>query len=297
MTHSMTGYGKAEVVLNSGKLVIEIKSLNGKNADISIKTYLLPKDKELIVRQLLSSSLNRGNIDLFINFEANAVDSAKRINSDLVLEYFEQINNIAGKITSPNISDDKLDPSNIMATVLRFPDVLESKKTEIINEDNWDVILDCIKSAIKDLQAFRQKEGQILKADLSKRVANILKSSQMIETFESERVQTVKERILSRFAELKLEVDQSRLEQELIFYIEKVDIHEEKIRLRQHCQYFIDTLENDPQPGKKLGFIAQEMGREINTTGSKANHIEIQKLVVLMKDELEKIKEQSLNVL
>ena len=293
----MTGYGKAEVVLNSGKLVIEIKSLNGKNADISIKTYLLPKDKELIVRQLLSSSLNRGNIDLFINFEANAVDSAKRINSDLVLEYFEQINNIAGKITSPNISDDKLDPSNIMATVLRFPDVLESKKTEIINEDNWDVILDCIKSAIKDLQAFRQKEGQILKADLSKRVANILKSSQMIETFESERVQTVKERILSRFAELKLEVDQSRLEQELIFYIEKVDIHEEKIRLRQHCQYFIDTLENDPQPGKKLGFIAQEMGREINTTGSKANHIEIQKLVVLMKDELEKIKEQSLNVL
>ena len=297
MTHSMTGYGRAEVVLNSGKLLIEIRSLNGKNADISLKTYLLPKEKELIVRQLLSTSLYRGNIDLFINFEANTVENAKKINSELVLEYFDQINDIAGKINSPNISDEKLDPSNIMTTILRFPDVLESKKTEIINEENWELVLNCIKSAISDLNNFREKEGEILHKDLCKRISNILESSRAIESFEGERIKMIKDRIVSRFEELRLDVDQSRLEQELIYYIEKVDIHEEKVRLRQHCRYFIDTLENEAQPGKKLGFIAQEMGREINTTGSKANNVEIQKFVVKMKDELEKIKEQSLNVL
>ncbi len=297
MIYSMTGYGKSELVLAAGKLVVEIRSLNGKNADISLKTSMLPKDKEILVRQLLSTELNRGNIDLFINFEANTAENAKKINSDLVNEYICQVNDIAGGISSENISDDKLDLSQILTAVLRFPDVLDNKKHEIINEENWPIVLDCIKTAIAHHKEFRAKEGEVLRADVCSRVARILEYSTAIETFEPERVQTVRDRIVSRFNELKLEVDQSRLEQELIYYIEKVDIHEEKVRLRQHCQYFIDTIDTDPFPGKKLGFIAQEMGREINTTGSKANHIEIQKFVVKMKDELEKIKEQSLNIL
>jgi uncharacterized protein (TIGR00255 family) len=174
---------------------------------------------------------------------------------------------------------------------------MDAKKQDVITDENWPVVEACIDEALKNINAFRSKEGEILYKDVTEKVANIMEFSKQIEQFEQERTDVIREKILSRFAELKAEPDQSRLEQEMIFYIEKLDINEEKVRLRQHCRYFLETLENESNPGKKLGFIAQEMGREINTTGSKANHTEIQKFVVKMKDELEKIKEQSLNIL
>jgi uncharacterized protein (TIGR00255 family) len=181
--------------------------------------------------------------------------------------------------------------------ILRMPEVMDAKKQDVITEDNWPVVEACIDEALKNINAFRSHEGEVLYKDVTEKVENIMAYSKQIEQYESERTETIREKILNRFAEIKAEPDQSRLEQEMIFYIEKLDINEEKVRLRQHCRYFLDTIENEPNPGKKLGFIAQEMGREINTTGSKANHTEIQKIVVKMKDELEKIKEQSLNIL
>ena len=178
-----------------------------------------------------------------------------------------------------------------------MPEVMDSKKQDVITDENWPAVEACIDEAIRNINVFRAQEGEVLLRDVTEKVNNILEFSTQVERFENERIETIREKILSRFAELKAEPDQSRLEQEMIFYIEKLDINEEKVRLRQHCRYFLDTISNEPNPGKKLGFIAQEMGREINTTGSKANHTEIQKIVVKMKDELEKIKEQSLNIL
>ena len=301
MVKSMTGYGKAEAVLENGKLTVEIRSVNGKNADISIKTSLLPKDREMEVRSKISSSLVRGNIDMFLTWEPNAADSAKQINKELALEYYSQLTDLAEEISyrkqSGTVDLFKQSPNDLLAMVLRMPEVIDAKKQDIITEENWPLVKAAIDDALLAINVFRAHEGESLRADVSSKVHNILATVDKIETYETERVPAVRERILSRFAEMKLDVDQSRLEQEMIFYIEKLDINEEKVRLRQHCRYFLDTLENDPAPGKKLGFIAQEMGREINTTGSKANHTEIQKLVVLMKDELEKIKEQSLNIL
>ena len=293
----MTGYGKAETVLESGKLSVEIRSLNGKNADISLKTTLLPKDKELYVRQMVADELKRGSIDIFITFEANAAESAKKINQELVMEYFRQIDEISSSITRkfPNISF--TDSSYILQSILRFPDVLDMKKADIINDGNWPAVEACIREALEKTNEFRMREGESLYRDVTAKVASILSLVDMVEQHESERVAAIREKILSRFEELKLEPDMSRLEQETIYYIENLDINEEKVRLRQHCRYFMDTIDSDPQPGKKLGFIAQEMGREINTTGSKANNSDIQKIVVRMKDELEKIKEQSLNIL
>ena len=297
MIQSMTGYGKAETMLESGKISVEIRSLNGKNADISIKTTLLPKDKELYVRQLVAEGLKRGSIDVFVNFEANAAESAKQINQELVMEYFRQINELSGKLCSefPNI--DMTDSSFLLPTILRMPDVIDAKKTDVINDDNWPAVETCIREAIDRVNEFRSREGEILYKDVTAKVASILSFVDQVERHETERIDAVRSRILSHFEELKLEPDQLRLEQEMIYYIEKLDINEEKVRLRQHCRYFMDTVNSEPQPGKKLGFIAQEMGREINTTGSKANHSGIQQIVVRMKDELEKIKEQSLNIL
>lgn len=291
----MTGYGKAETYLESGKITVEIRSLNGKTADISIKTALLPKDKEIIVRQKIASSLNRGNIDFFITYEPNAADNAKQINMDLAMEYYRQISSLGSKIGAANLWNSN--PNDLIATILRMPDVIDSRKQDVITDENWPAVEACIDEALANINAFRAREGAVLSDDVKAKVANILGFSAEIEKFETERTVQIREKILSRFAELKAEPDQSRLEQEMIFYLEKLDINEERVRLRQHCKYFIDTLENEEFPGKKLGFIAQEMGREINTTGSKANHTEIQKYVVRMKDELEKIKEQSLNIL
>ncbi len=298
----MTGYGKAEAILEAGKITVEVRSLNGKTADISMKTSMLPKEKEMGIRRKIADELTRGNIDFFITFEANAADSAKKINVDLAMEYYQQLSGLYKRISGDlnHVSGVDLwnrNPNDLLAIIMKMPEVMDSKKQDIITEENWPVVEASIDEALKNINKFRAQEGEILRRDVTEKVNNILEFSRQIETYEKERVEAVREKILSRFAELKAEPDQSRLEQEMIFYIEKLDINEEKVRLRQHCAYFIETLEKEPNPGKKLGFIAQEMGREINTTGSKANHTEIQKLVVKMKDELEKIKEQSLNIL
>ena len=295
MIKSMTGYGKAEAMLETGKVTVEIRSLNGKTADISIKTTMLPKDKEMTVRQKIAAALTRGNIDFFVSFEANAADSAKKINMDMAMEYYRQISALGEKIGIDTLQAQN--PNDLIATILRMPEVMDSKKQDVITEDNWTVIENCIDQALENINAFRAQEGEVLYKDITSKIQNILQYSAEVETYEKERVETIREKILSRFAEIKAEPDQSRLEQEMIFYLEKLDINEERVRLRQHCKYFLDTIANEVNPGKKLGFIAQEIGREINTTGSKANHTEIQKIVVKMKDELEKIKEQSLNVL
>lgn len=298
MIKSMTGYGKAEVMLETGKLIIEIRSLNGKNADISLKSTLLPKDKEIIVRQLVAAELQRGNIDIFVNFEANAAESAKKINSAVLKEYMAQIQE-ARKIHKDwaSMNSQYIGEAIELMAALRLPDVVDCQKQEIITDDNWPEVYNGFVSALKAINEFRAKEGEILYKDVTAKVANILEYSRQIEQYEKERTEAIREKILSRFEELQLAVDSNRLEQEMIFYLEKLDINEEKVRLRQHCKYFMDTIDNEPNPGKKLGFIAQEMGREINTTGSKSNHTEMQILVVKMKDELEKIKEQSLNIL
>ena len=295
MIHSMTGYGKAEAILETGKITVEIRSLNGKTADISIKTSLLPKDKEIAVRQKIASELNRGNIDFFLTWEPNAAENAKQINMTLAMEYYRQIASLGKEIGATNLWNQN--PNDLLAVILRMPDVVDSRKQDVITEENWPAVEACIDQALKNINVFRQKEGAVLYEDVKSKVDKIMSYSLEIEQYETERTVQIKEKILSRFAEIKAEPDQSRLEQEMIFYLEKLDINEERVRLRQHCKYFIDTLENEAFPGKKLGFIAQDMGREINTTGSKANHTEIQKIVVKMKDELEKIKEQSLNIL
>ena len=295
MIKSMTGYGKAEATIEAGKITVEIRSLNGKTADISLKTSLLPKDKEIAVRQKIANELQRGNIDMFMTFEPNAAENAKQINMELAMQYYQQISELGGKMGAVNLWQHN--PNDLLAMIMRMPDVMDARKQDVITDENWPVVEACINEAIANICAFRAQEGEVLYKDVTEKVARILALSDQVENFEKERVETIREKILSRFAELKAEPDQSRLEQEMIFYIEKLDINEEKVRLRQHCRYFLETIDNEPYPGKKLGFIAQEMGREINTTGSKANHTEIQKLVVMMKDELEKIKEQSLNIL
>ena len=295
MVQSMTGYGKGEAILEKGKLLVEIRTLNSKGADINLKSSLLPKDKEIEIRKKIAQRLQRGTIDVFITFSADAAANAKQINQDLALQYYDEIRQLGEKIGAVNLPAQE--PNYLLATILRMPDVLDQAKTEIITEENYPLVEKAFDDALDSLCEFRQKEGAILKADVSAKVAAILEYSKEVETFEAERITAVREKIQAKLGELSADPDPSRLEQEIIFYIEKLDINEERVRLRQHCKYYLETLENDPFPGKKLGFIAQEMGREINTTGSKANHTEIQKLVVKMKDELEKIKEQSLNIL
>ena len=291
----MTGYGKAEALLETGKITVEVRSLNGKTADISIKTSMLPKDKEMAVRQKIAAELTRGNIDFFVTYEPNAADSAKKINMDLAVEYFQQIQELSKKVGTSSLLINN--PNDLMSLILRMPEVMDAKKQDVITDANWPVVEACIDEALANINLFRAHEGEVLYKDVTSNVENIMEYSRQIEQYETARTEAIREKILNRFAELKAEPDQSRLEQEMIFYIEKLDINEEKVRLRQHCKYFLDTIANEPNPGKKLGFIAQEMGREINTTGSKANHTEIQKIVVKMKDDLEKIKEQSLNIL
>ena len=287
----MTGYGKAEASLKAGKLTIEIRTLNGKTADVNIKSTLLPKDKELIVRQMLAEKLHRGTIDFFVTFEANAVSSAKHINADLAEEYFRQITTLGDKLGIP------VDTALYMNSILRFPDVIDNTRQDIITEENWPEVEAAIEKAIENTNEFRAREGVALYKDVTGRVNNILKLEDAVESFEGERIVAVRSKIEKAISDLLLKPDQSRFEEEMIYYLEKLDINEEKVRLRQHCKYFMDTIDGEDFPGKKLGFIIQEMGREINTTGSKANHAGIQKVVVRMKDELEKIREQSMNIL
>ncbi|MBQ5985003.1 MAG: YicC family protein [Bacteroidales bacterium] len=292
----MTGYGKAEVLLEAGKVTLEIRTLNSKNADISVKSQFLPKDKEIIVRKLLSDRLQRGTIDFFLNFEANETAAARPINKEAVLSYLSQVDGIAKEYAGTGSLSDQA-RAFLLGNILRLPDVVDAKKAEVITDENWPAVEKGLDEALDMLDAFRIREGVALYKDITSRVALIEQLYDEVEKLEGERIETVRAKLLKAIDELTQKPDQSRFEQELIFYLEKFDINEEKVRLRQHCKYFMETIDNEPNPGKKLGFIIQEMGREINTTGSKANHAGIQKLVVRMKDELEKIREQSMNVL
>lgn len=291
MIKSMTGYGKAEACLESGKITIEIRTLNGKTADVNIKSPLLPKDKELLVRQKLADRLHRGTIDFFVTFEANAVSSAKHINADLAESYFRQISELGDRLGL------KADSALYLNSIIRFPDVIDNTRQDVITTENWAAVEAAIDEAISNTCDYRSREGVALYKDVTGRVQNILNLENEVESFEGERIAAVRAKLEKAISDLQLKPDQSRFEEEMIYYLEKFDINEEKVRLRQHCKYFMDTIDADEYPGKKLGFIIQEMGREINTTGSKANHAGIQKVVVRMKDELEKIREQSMNIL
>lgn len=287
----MTGYGKAEACLESGKITIEIRTLNGKTADVNIKSPLLPKDKELLVRQKLADRLHRGTIDFFVTFEANAVSSAKHINADLAESYFRQISELGDRLGL------KSDSALYLNSIIRFPDVIDNTRQDVITAENWAAVEAAIDEAICNTCDYRSREGVALYKDVTGRVQNILNLENEVESFEGERIAAVRAKLEKAISDLQLKPDQSRFEEEMIYYLEKFDINEEKVRLRQHCKYFMDTIDAEEYPGKKLGFIIQEMGREINTTGSKANHAGIQKVVVRMKDELEKIREQSMNIL
>ena len=291
MIKSMTGYGKAEACLESGKITIEIRTLNGKTADVNIKSSLLPKDKELLVRQKLADRLHRGTIDFFVTYEANAVSSAKHINADMAESYFRQISELGDRLGL------KADSALYLNSIIRFPDVIDNTRQDVITAENWAAVEAAIDEAISNTCDYRSREGVALYKDVTGRVQNILNLENEVESFEGERIAAVRAKLEKAISELQLKPDQSRFEEEMIYYLEKFDINEEKVRLRQHCKYFMDTIDTDEYPGKKLGFIIQEMGREINTTGSKANHAGIQKVVVRMKDELEKIREQSMNIL
>ncbi len=295
MFKSMTGYGKSEAIIEGSKYTVEIRSLNGKNADITLKTSLIPREKELEVRQMLTSTLNRGTIDLFINVEKDGAACAATINRDVMKAYLNQICEALDGTQWKDASKSEYS-APVLASVLRMPEVLETSKTELTGE-NWDLLYGAIKEAAARLDEFRTTEGATLRRDILSKVDMIESCIPQVEKYEKERIDAVRSRIDARLEELQVKVDQNRLEQEIILYIDKLDINEEKVRLAQHCRYFRETADGDPFPGKKLGFIAQEMGREINTLGSKANHAEIQKIVVMMKAELEKIKEQSMNVL
>ncbi len=288
MIQSMTGYGKAEALLSSGTLTLEIRTLNGKSADINIKTSLLPKDKELEVRKLLADKLVRGTIDLYVTFEPAAGNGAHSINEAAFREYMAST---VAALGAP------ADPATLAAAILRLPDVVDARKADVIGPDEWPLVADALDRALAQLMDYRATEGVALYKDVTTRVKGILSLYDGVEALEGERIQTVREKLSKAIEELAAKPNPERFEQEMIFYLEKYDINEEKVRLRQHCKYFMETIDQEPYPGKKLGFILQEMGREINTTGSKANHAGIQQLVVRMKDELEKVREQSMNIL
>lgn len=295
MIQSMTGYGKAEALLEDGKLTVEFRSVNGKNAEVNIKSSLLPKDKEMTLRKKIAERLQRGSIDLFLSWEPNAAGEAKVINRSLAVDYYRQISALAFELGAPDPRES--DTNYLLSTLLRLPDVVDAAKKDVVTEQNWPAVEKAVDEALDAICDYRAKEGAALYKDVTSRVANILSLENEVEAFEAERIAAVRAKLEKAIGDFGVKCDPERFEQELIFYLEKLDINEEKVRLRQHCKYFMDTIDSEPYPGKKLGFIIQEMGREINTTGSKANHAGIQKAVVQMKDELEKIREQSMNIL
>lgn len=288
----MTGYGKAERLLADKKLTVEIKSLNSKQLDTNTRLPSLYREKELDIRQLIASELERGKVDCSFYYElTNEVVSNSIINEPVVKAYYQQLYKISGELGLPASLE-------LLSTVMRMPDTIRTEKPEL-EEKEWEMVLEVLKQALGSVNNFRNQEGKSLDSDLRQRVEAISAKLEKVEGYEKERIDQVRERIgkhLEEFSKKDI-VDENRFEQELIYYIEKLDISEEKVRLTNHCKYFLETLEDKKPAGKKLGFISQEMGREINTLGSKANHKELQKLVVEMKDELERIKEQILNVL
>lgn len=290
----MTGYGKAEVILSSGcKMTVEIRTLNGKSADIGIKSQILPKDKELAIRSMIAQRLQRGTIDVYITLEQPAQVASHPINTEMLKSYLDQVRAFEKE---QGIAADATD-AQVLATLLRFPDVLDAKKADAITEEDLPLLDQVFDQAISAVENYREKEGRVLDADVRSRIANIQALYDQVEAFEPERIEAVRAKLQKNLEDLAQKVDPQRFEQEMVFYLEKLDINEEKVRLRQHCKYFLETMESDPYPGKKLGFIIQEIGREINTTGSKANHSGIQRCVTMMKDELEKMREQSMNIL
>ena len=292
MIQSMTGYGKATAELSDKKINVEIKSLNSKAMDLSTRIAPLYREKEMVIRNEISKVLERGKVDFCLWIEKKErTESASPINETLVESYYQQIKSISQHL---NIAE----PSDWFQTLLRLPDVTSKIETLEVTEEEWEKVNECIAEAINQLVNFRKQEGNALEKKFREKIANITHLLEMIAPFEKERVEKIKERIVDTLENtLNTDYDKNRLEQELIYYIEKLDVNEEKQRLNNHLQYFISTLENGNGQGKKLGFIAQEMGREINTLGSKSNHAEMQKIVVQMKDELEQIKEQVLNVM
>ena len=248
---------------------------------------------------MLGDALVRGTIDLFLNWEAGAEESAHQINADVFHSYWQSAVKAmdAETVLTKTFLKDPGVGSILASGILRLPDVVDSKKADVITPENWPLVEAGIKEALKQICAYRATEGKALYADVTSRVDLILSYYNEVEALEGERIQSVRDKLSKAMQDLQVKADPSRFEQEMIFYLEKYDINEEKVRLRQHCKYFREVIDSEPYPGKKLGFIIQEMGREINTTGSKANHAGIQQLVVKMKDELEKIREQSMNIL
>ncbi|MBR2457179.1 MAG: YicC family protein [Bacteroidaceae bacterium] len=291
MIQSMTGYGKATVNFEGKKIHIEIKSLNSKALDLSIRIAPLYREKEMEIRNLISQSLERGKVDFSLWVEKEVSEAATPINAALMNNYYEQFKAIAESTEIPM-------PTDLFATLLRMPDVLTKVDVQELSDEEWNVVRTAVSEAIGQLVEFRKQEGIALAKKFNEKIDNIEALMKAIEPYENERVTKIRERITDALEKtLNVDYDKNRLEQELIYYIEKLDINEEKQRLSNHLNYFRETMNDGHGQGKKLGFIAQEMGREINTTGSKSNHAEMQNIVVRMKDELEQIKEQVLNVM
>jgi uncharacterized protein (TIGR00255 family) len=282
----MTGFGKATLQLPTKKITVEIKSLNSKGLDLNTRMPSVFREMELGLRNQLSARLERGKIDFSLYIEATGEETSSKINVPIVRGYINQM-----KAVIPNA-----DETELMKMAVRMPDALKTERDEI-DENEWKKIQTVIDEALENIAQFRKDEGVSLEREFLHRIANIMALMNKAVSYDAERVETVKTRLRNALDELKENVDENRFEQELIFYLEKYDITEEKVRLENHLNYFIETIAGTDANGRKLGFITQEMGREINTMGSKSNHTEMQKLVVMMKDELEKIKEQVLNVL
>ncbi len=285
--YSMTGFGKKIINLPGKKVTIEIKSLNSKQADLNLRLPSLYRSKEGEVRQLISETLIRGKIDCNINVEITGMESAPKINMELAEAYLNQLKELSLKTNTQG---------DALGAVIRMSDVMQNQMDEL-SENEWSALQDGIRGALDILMDFRATEGGRLAQDLKLRLDNIEAYLKEVEPLEEDRKQRVKDKLQRSLESLKAEADQDRFEQELIYYLEKYDITEEKVRLRSHLNYFHELMEAGDMAGKKLGFVSQEIGREINTLGSKANHAEMQRLVVNMKDELEKIKEQALNIL
>ncbi len=287
----MTGFGKAEFEINNKKFTIEIKSLNSKQIDINTRIPAVYREKDIEIRKELSDKLERGKVDFNIYVESLGDESNSKINEPILKSYFKQLSKISADLNLPT------DLTTLQAA-LRLPDVVKTEY-QTLNEEEWEIILENIKNAIADIDKFRVQEGNALQIDVVRNIDFIKSLLAQVEPFEGQRIELLRARLTENLEKLALNgnVDKNRFEQELIFYLEKLDINEEKVRLANHCEYFLETIAEPFPNGKKLGFISQELGREINTIGSKANNTDIQRIVVQMKDYLERIKEQLLNVL
>ena len=290
MIQSMTGYGKTVVAYNGKKINIEVKSLNSKQLDLTTRIAPLYREKEMEVRQMISERVVRGKVEFSLWIEKDATTDAAPVNTALMQQYYEQLKTFADQ--------NKMQDVDWVSTLVRMPDVLTKTEVEELTDDEWTAVRQGVVEALQHLVDFRTQEGAALEKKFAEKVDNIERLMKSIETYEKSRVEKIRQRIVEGLKQIpEAEYDKNRLEQELIYYIEKLDISEEKQRLANHLKYFRETMADQPGQGKKLGFIAQEMGREINTTGSKSNQAEMQNIVVMMKDELEQIKEQVLNAL